>query len=466
MKTRKNFLSAARKGYCFHGCVQTAKLITAAFIALILASPEIANSQSLEWRELPGIPYTGGRYDDLYFIDANTGWVLGEGIYKTTNSGISWTNYQTGFGGRSVGFFDSQTGIIGDFSLSSPLIRTTDGGATWVPVSFIADPRPSGICGISIVDENTAYSCGTFGGDGKAYKTTDKGQNWHVAFNDTSLARTLVDCYFWSKDSGLIAGGYTTNTFTNGVSVVLLTTNGGSSWQTVHKSFRGHEWCWKISFNPAVSKSFGVISIQSFTDSSFYLKTTNGGFNWDYVYFMDYEEEGIGFLNQNTGWIGGYGNSSVSDSTYQTTDGGLNWEIINMPRLLNRIRFINDTLAFACGRTVSKYSRDVVNISPVNSEKPVSFNLYQNYPNPFNPKTVIKFDIVQGQGHEKQHGKLVVYDAIGKVIRVLIDEQMNPGGYAIGFDGGYYPSGIYYYKLEVGSGIYKYSQTRKMLILK
>lgn len=479
MKTCKNFLSVIRTGYCFQSCVQTTKLITAAFITLISGAPEIVNSQSFAWRELPGVEPAFG-FQDLSFINANTGWAIDNNgrVQKTTNSGDTWTSYTITplSSNRSVGFFDSLHGIVGDFYESEALNRTTNGGINWAYVKNVEDLQLAGICGISIVNENTAYACGTYNDAAKVCKSTDKGFSWTVVFNDTSLARSLVDCYFWSPDSGIAAGGYNTNVFGTGNSVVILTTNGGNTWQRVYKSSRTHEWCWKISFNPVVSKTFGVVSLQRLNGLlSYYLKTTDNGFSWTEFPFMDhYFENGIGFLNENTGWIGGSGSSAPGGLAYQTTNGGLNWDTVGNLTSVNRIRFINDTLAFAAGRTISKYSRYVVGISTVSTEIPITFNLYQNFPNPFNPRTNIKFDIpVQVSNNNSNAGNnntvmtnLTIYDQLGKVIKVIVNEYLNPGSYTAGFDGGYYPSGIYYYKLETGSGLNTYSQTKKMLILK
>ena len=57
---------------------------------------------------------------------------------------------------------------------------------------------------------------------------------------------------------------------------------------------------------------------------------------------------------------------------------------------------------------------------------------------------------------------LRVYDALGKEVAVLVNENLSPGIYDALFDGSNYPSGIYYYKLEAGS----FSEVRKMILLK
>jgi hypothetical protein len=98
----------------------------------------------------------------------------------------------------------------------------------------------------------------------------------------------------------------------------------------------------------------------------------------------------------------------------------------------------------------------------VNSIKPASnsletFVLNSNYPNPFNSNTKIEYSL---PNFDKV--KLQVYDITGKLVQTLVDENQNSGKYSVNFDGSNLPSGIYVYRLQVGS----YSQTKKMVILK
>ena len=57
---------------------------------------------------------------------------------------------------------------------------------------------------------------------------------------------------------------------------------------------------------------------------------------------------------------------------------------------------------------------------------------------------------------------LVVYDIIGNVLEVLIDQQKPPGTYEVEFRSDEFTSGVYFYKLTSGN----YSLTRKMILLK
>ncbi len=99
----------------------------------------------------------------------------------------------------------------------------------------------------------------------------------------------------------------------------------------------------------------------------------------------------------------------------------------------------------------------LVGITQINSEVPDKFQLSQNYPNPFNPVTNFGFRIA-----DFGLVKLTVFDAIGREIEVLVNQQLQPGTYEAIWDASAYPSGVYYYRLESGS----YAETKKMVLLK
>ncbi len=92
--------------------------------------------------------------------------------------------------------------------------------------------------------------------------------------------------------------------------------------------------------------------------------------------------------------------------------------------------------------------------------KPTGFTeLYQNYPNPFNPVTKIKFTIGNNSGKIVQ---LIIYDILGREVKVLVNEILSAGIYEVEFNGTGIPSGVYFYKLTAGS----LTIENKMLLLK
>ena len=72
---------------------------------------------------------------------------------------------------------------------------------------------------------------------------------------------------------------------------------------------------------------------------------------------------------------------------------------------------------------------------------PSVYSLEQNYPNPFNPTTIINFSIP-----EAGNVKLAIYDALGREVKLLVDQKMNAGNYNADWNASSYAAGIYFYQ--------------------
>jgi hypothetical protein len=146
---------------------------------------------------------------------------------------------------------------------------------------------------------------------------------------------------------------------------------------------------------------------------------------------------------------------------------GENWEVYtknNSPLLSNYIRDLEED---ANGNIwiglddagISIYNRN--GITSVFSEETkslaISYTLLQNYPNPFNPSTSIQYAI-----SSTQFVTLKVYDLLGREVATLINEENNPGNYAVEFNASQLSSGIYFYKLQAGDFV----ETKKMILIK
>lgn len=99
----------------------------------------------------------------------------------------------------------------------------------------------------------------------------------------------------------------------------------------------------------------------------------------------------------------------------------------------------------------------LIGIEPVNNIVPLKYSLEQNYPNPFNPSTSIKFSVP-----EAGSVSLVIYDALGRIVKELLNEKIPAGIYSADFNAADYPSGIYFYRLSAEN----YSETKKMVLVK
>jgi photosystem II stability/assembly factor-like uncharacterized protein len=72
---------------------------------------------------------TNRNLDSVDFVDATTGWAVGDTILHTTDGGMTWAaqNSGTTVGLYSVDFLDVNTGwVVGQ---SGTILHTTDGGA-------------------------------------------------------------------------------------------------------------------------------------------------------------------------------------------------------------------------------------------------------------------------------------------------------------------------------------------------
>ena len=88
---------------------------------------------------------------------------------------------------------------------------------------------------------------------------------------------------------------------------------------------------------------------------------------------------------------------------------------------------------------------------PVSAEdtpenRPETIRLEQNHPNPFNPTTGIQFSLTQDSDI-----RLIVFDMLGREIRVLAKGRHNAGTYTATFDATNLPTGAYLYQLETGT---------------
>jgi len=88
---------------------------------------------------------------------------------------------------------------------------------------------------------------------------------------------------------------------------------------------------------------------------------------------------------------------------------------------------------------------------------PTRFTLQQNYPNPFNPSTNIRYSLPHSE-----YVRLFVYDILGRQVAALVDKRQDAGIYETLFDASLLSSGVYFYRLNIGT----FTQTKKMIIMK
>jgi len=397
---------------------------------------------------------TVNRYDDIWFMDVDTGWAISPytsffnelgSVVKTTDGGLTWTTVWDSAGAvfRAMSFLDADLGFIGTLETglnpqdTAILYKTTDGGANWAPVNNLPGPRPGGICGMYRINDSTLYAGGRYYGPATFYKTTNRGDSW-TAIDLDSLAGGLVDMYFWTADSGIVVGS-SGLPFTDSASVVLFTSDAGQTWE---RKYRGadREICWKISFP---SKNTGYISVQSVGQANRnFLKTTDQGQTWTsgFFDFGIYVAQGCGFINDSTGWIGGNpGNTALKF----TSDGGQTWSFDQWGQAVNRFRFVSDSVAYASGSKI--YRLELVTaragLSPSAD--------FQLFPNPSNGLFQVEIPFAPSSDIEVE-----VRDLQGKMLRSLKPEKGRNHSASISFDLHGMSPGTYFVHLRKGNSVY------------
>jgi len=436
------------------------------------------------WVVYPNTPNTPFRFDDVYFINPNQGWLVEPivlitdipltaspfgRVYETRNGGVSWTLVHDSMPSylRSVGFIDSLHGFIGNLADKTvtadtvPMYYTSDGGKTLTPVSF-PSPRPGGICGISVVTDSVVYAYGRYYGPPVLAKTTDAGKTWKTYDMSPYASIGLIDGWFWSKDTGFITGQNGAN------SVILHTNDGGATWQTVYTATRNDtDHVWKIFF-PSRNIGYGSIEYTGHFNSSpgsyntYFVKTTDGGKTWvEYPFIPNYDEEGCGFINDTVGWIGGW-----SGLSYKTINGGNSWSldssfgISSIPEtqplpFINRFRKFGDSLFYASGNTIYKLMlNNSANTIPTAQTINTSLT---NFPNPYNTQTTILYTIPRTSSFVA----FEVYDITGRKLFTQSLGAQTAGTHEMTYSQPLAP-GEYYYTITTDN----FKGTRKMVVEK
>jgi len=94
---------------------------------------------------------------------------------------------------------------------------------------------------------------------------------------------------------------------------------------------------------------------------------------------------------------------------------------------------------------------------------PGNFELKQNYPNPFNPCTVISYSLPFDC-----NVRMSVYDAVGRLVRDIVNENEKAGYHDFNFNARSLSSGIYFYSIIAVSnnGQKNFHSAKKLVLIK
>ena len=252
---------------------------------------------------------------DIYFLDANYGWVATQNsgaVYRTTDGGTTWTSYTVNslMVPNSVMFIDANTGFVTHNAITlvtTPCFKTTDGGVTWAGLNTSTDVLYS-----TAGDGTNIYTVGKFG---NISKSTDNGDTWVPKFSAVTTTQLRM-IKFTSSSVGYVAGGTTSSGF------LLKTINGGTTWDNVGYDFLYQIYSFAITTPNVWYAGSGNNKLYKTTDAgatfteqtqAVIVSTTN-----------DFND--MGFVDENTGYAASSGGGII-----KTTDGGTTWVTANTP---------------------------------------------------------------------------------------------------------------------------------------
>ncbi|TRZ66353.1 T9SS C-terminal target domain-containing protein [bacterium] len=296
------------------------------------------------------------------------------------------------------------------------------------------------------VNSLTIYGTTIFAGTvaSGVYLSNDNGTSWtQTALNNRTVNALAVSGTY------IFAG---TINYPTGAGEVYISTNNGTSW-TVTALYN------KYVYSLAVSGSniFAGTYNSPLGSGGVYLSTNNGT-NWTQTILNNKSVYSLAASGNNI-FAG-----TDSNGVFLSTNNGISWinknQGFSVIPSVSALLIIGNTYIFAGTQGQSVWLRlytESIGIKQISEVVPSSYSLQQNYPNPFNPTTKIQYAI-------PHNGivKLVVFDALGRVVETLVNENQTAGVYETEFNASRYSSGVYFYKLTTGN----FSETKKMTLIK
>lgn len=290
--------------------VQPPKVPTQETTAIVVNQEVDKNKFNAQWTTLQPIT----RFTtDISFVDFYTGWAVGRQgvIKKTTDAGKTWTDQSYGDADiNSVSFVNKDVGFIAN--RKGMLYKTIQGGEQWIPIDT---PLSRSIDFMKFFDENNGVIYGFSSIKSGLYITRDGGKTWKYIYPITHAPARFE---YVTPENGILFSIYSpyAKVFINDVFSENISSNGG-------QIVRG------VAFkNPKEGYLFG---------NRFFLKTVDGGNNWEKVSYITTQKEAIdtekssiyalSFANELQGvMITNDPDNTFSKIYLHTSDGGITWK--------------------------------------------------------------------------------------------------------------------------------------------
>lgn len=268
-------------------------------------------------------------------IDANTFYTCGGGgfINKTTNGGTTRTYQQNPMMAplKDI-YFTSATKGFAVASTNNAILTTNDGGATWQFQSGVSVTRTL------VRKQNTS------GNIGNPFCLHPMNKNGVFILAGSALYRSLDKGETWTLLNGSVPGGSAHSFFVNALDTNLMMASKGSGGGRVVGS-TNYGATWYDIINPINLTSYGMpLEVDPNNPNTVYLApdnapmrmSTNWGANWSILsggepggIFRSPCDVIIQFEVPNVVIVGDGTTGSGSGKVWRSSNGGLNWDLIN-----------------------------------------------------------------------------------------------------------------------------------------
>lgn len=369
----------------------------------------------------------------VYFTDANTGYAVGlyGKILKTTDAGSTWTTLTSGTTIRlnSVCFANSTNGFVA--GLSGIFLKTINSGTNWTPISI---PTTYNLYSVNFINSTTGLAVGydNTSASGLILRTTDGGTTW-IRQTLSNTIKTLYSVYFTDVNTAYISG-------TSGV--ILMSTNGGTTWTT--QTSNTTNTLLSIYFpNPYSGYSVGVggkivkyqvLPATAGTISGLTTVTTGQS---GVVYTVPAIANATSYV-----WTlpsGTTGTSSTNSITVDYSSSAVSGYITVKGVNSNG----NGTASSLAINVIVGKRFDLDSTLSINQIENTKTTKLRIFPNPSSEQTVFSFNIAN-----PDNIKISLFNQQGKLISVIKEEYYQTGEHTFNYNTSILSSGIYFIKFE------------------
>ena len=318
------------------------------------------------------------------------------------------------------------------------VVRSTNNGATWqeantgLTSTFIS----------ALVVSDTNLFAGTTAG--LVFRSTNNGISW---------SKTSADLIRWVADLAVSGTNLFAGTSGNGV---FRSTDNGTSWTAVNTDLT----------NTSVS-ALAVSGTNLFAGTrGGVFRSTNNGTNWTPASSGLPTNTSVPALAvSGTNLFAGVSNFPTSGGVFLSTNNGTSWNSVSTGLPTDaRVEALAATSTYLIAGNSNFLAgvwrrplSEMTSVERLSTDLPTHFSLDQNYPNPFNPATTISFGVPS-----KSFVSLKVFDALGREVSSLVEEELTAGTYSQKWNAEGVASGVYFYRLQAGSFV----ETKKLLLLR